>query len=71
MPTSVQLPAGWKVRECLADACPHCAGTGRRAASWSLTSPTGQNWPLIGNRSAAQRAEMIRAIVAAHSEPDA
>lgn len=63
----LKLPEGWiyKPRK-LPKMCKHCHHIQPEVAG-ELQSPSGRIWPLVGNNSAAQEREMVKAIVEAHT----
>jgi hypothetical protein len=65
---SLQLPEGWQYRA-TTFAEPPCPACGHRqdGEPGALRSPSGRQWPLIGNKSLTAERRMVEAIVEAHT----
>lgn len=61
-----ELPDGWSFHVSIGPLCPHCK-TPLRKPEWSVTTPKGTSYPLIGNKSEKQAFE--HAIVVAKAHP--
>lgn len=65
--SKLKLPCGWRYTPSeKAKTCAECGHT-QPEKPGSLVSPSGREWPLIGNSGPRQEREMVEAIVAANS----